>query len=158
MRKTTTIALAFVTFAGLAGGAAIAKDGFGKHRDRSERAEQRFERADTDASGDLTFEEFSAAFQERIGGADANNDGIMTVEEIAEEIQRRRAERMARRIIERFDSDGDGQLTTAEVESRQKKLFALLDGNDDGKLEMGEMKRHRPGKHGKRRHHRYEDD
>lgn len=151
MKKTTTAAIAFVTFAGLAGGAALAKDGFG-HRDRGERAEQRFERADADSSGDLTFEEFSAAFEERIGGADANSDGVMTVEEIAAEIERRRAERMARRIIERFDTDGDGQLTTAEIESRQKKMFALLDGNDDGKLEMDEVKRHRFGRHGKHRH------
>ncbi len=157
MKKTATVALAFVTLAGLTGGAAIAKDGFNKRHHRGERAEQRFEKADTDASGDLTFDEFSAAFQERIGGADANSDGVMTVEEIADEIQRRRAERMARRIIERFDADGDGQLTTAEIESRQKKMFALLDGNDDGKLEMDEMKRHRPGRHGKRRHH-YKDD
>lgn len=154
MKKTTTVALAFVTFAGLAGGAALAKDGFGK---RGEHAQERFERADVDESGDLTFEEFSAAFEERIGGADANGDGTMTVEEIAAEIQKRRAERMARRIIERFDTDGDGQLTTAEVESRQKKLFALLDGNDDGVLEMNEMKRHRMGRHGKRRHHRFSE-
>ena len=157
MKKITTVALAFVTFAGLTGSAAIAKDGFEKRHHRGERAEQRFERADTDASGDLTLDEFSAAFQERIGGADANGDGVMTVEEIADEIQRRRAERMAKRIIERFDSDGDGKLTTAEIDSRQKKMFALLDGNDDGKLEMNEMKRHRPGHHGKRRH-RYHDD
>lgn len=157
MKKTTKVAIAFVAFAGLAGSAAIAKDGFGKFRDRAGHAQERFEKADADSSGDLTFEEFAAAFEERIGGADANSDGTLTVAEIATEIQRRRAERMAMRIVERFDTDGDGQLTTAEIESRQKKMFALLDGNDDGKVEMDEVKRHRFGRHGKRRHHGFDD-
>ena len=52
-----------------------------------------------------------------------------------------RAERMAQRIVERFDTDGDGMLTAAEIESRQKKMFALLDRNDDGKVEKDEMPR-----------------
>ncbi len=158
MKKTTTIALAFVTLAGFAGGTAIAKDRSERFSGHHDRAGERFERADTDASGDLSFEEFSAAFQNRIGGTDANKDGVMTVEEIADEIMRRRAERMAKRIVDRFDSDGDGQLTTAEIESQQKKLFALLDRNDDGKVEMKEADRHQFGRHGGRRHHRYEDD
>ena len=158
MKKTTTIALAFVALAGLAGGTAIAKDGYGKFRDHREHAGKRFERADTDSSGDLSFEEFSAAFQDRIGGTDANKDGVMTVEEIANEIMRRRAERMAKRIVERFDTDGDGQLTTAEIESQQRKLFALLDRNDDGKVEMDEARRHHFGGRDGRRHHGFEDD
>ena len=65
----------------------------------------------------------------------------MTVGEIAAEIERLRAERMARRIVERFDTDGDGMLTAAEIESRQKKMFALLDRNDDGKVVKDEMPR-----------------
>ena len=165
MKKTTKIALAFVALAGLAGGTAIAKDGYGKFRDHREHSRERFEKADADQSGDLTFEEFQSAFQERIGGADANNDGTLTVSEIADEILRRRAERMAKRIVERFDADGDGQLTTAEIESHQKKMFALLDRNDDGKVEMDEVGRRGMGRHhgfgdhdGMGRHHRYDDD
>lgn len=155
MKKTTTIALAFVTLAGLAGSSAMAQDRQGWRQD----AGQRFERADTDNSGDLTFEEFSAAFNDRLDGMDADGDGTMTVEEIAAEIMQRRAERMAQRLIDRFDTDGDGKLTTAEVQARQSKLFALLDGNDDGKLEMEEARRNgferfhgrRHGKGGHRR-------
>ena len=77
----------------------------------------------------------------RIGDADKDHDGKMTVAEIAAEIERMRAERMARRIVERFDTDGDGMLTAAEIESRQKKMFALLDRNDDGKIVKDEMPR-----------------
>ncbi|MEZ5810903.1 MAG: acid-shock protein [Rhizobiaceae bacterium] len=144
MKKTTTIALAFATLAGLAGSSAVAQERQGWRHDGG----QRFERADADNSGDLTFEEFSAAFNERLDGMDADGDGTMTVEEIAAEVMQRRAERMAKRIISRYDTDGDGKLTVAEIESHQKKLFALLDGNDDGKLEKEEARRN-----GFERHH-----
>ncbi len=113
----------------------------------------RLERADADNSGDVTFEEFAAVMNERMGDADADKDGKMTVAEIADQIERMRAERMARRLIERFDTDGDGALTKAEIESRQKKMFALLDRNDDGKIVQEEMRGGRGmGRHGGRRH------
>ena len=92
-------------------------------------------------SGDVTFEEFSAAMAKRFPSADANSDGKMTVAEIADAIERMRAERMAQRIVKRFDTNGDGELTKDEIESRQKKMFALLDRNDDGKIEKSEMPR-----------------
>jgi Ca2+-binding EF-hand superfamily protein len=150
MRTSTKLALAFLSLAGVAGGVAYANDG--RHGPDGGRAMMRFDRLDADRSGDVTFEEFSAMMQSRIGGADANNDGKMSVEEIAAAIEKMRAERMARRLVERFDTDGDGMLTAAEVESRQKKMFALLDRNDDGKILKEEMPR-RGWRHG--RHDRW---
>ncbi|WP_274629657.1 EF-hand domain-containing protein [Arvimicrobium flavum] len=135
MRKTTRYALAFAAVASALGTAAVAQDGTGKRGHH----QSRLERADVDKSGDVTFEEFAAAINGRFGGADANGDGRMTVAEIADEIQRMRAERMAKRMVERFDVNGDGELTKAEVEARQKKMFALLDRNDDGRIAQDEM-------------------
>ena len=149
MKKSTKIAIAFLAIAGAAGSVAFA----GEHGKRSERLGHRganFERADADSSGDVTFEEFAAAMNSRVTGADADGDGKMTVAEIASEIERMRAERMAKRIVERFDADGDGMLTKAEIESRQKKMFALLDRNDDGKIVKEEMPRRGMGRHGDR--------
>jgi Ca2+-binding EF-hand superfamily protein len=140
MKTSTRIALAFLALAGLSGSAAYAADDQPGRDDRRS-GMTRFDRLDADQSGDITFEEFSAALKSRIGDADKDHDGKMTVAEIATEIERMRAERMARRIIERFDTDGDGMLTAAEIESRQKKMFALLDRNDDGKVEKDEMPR-----------------
>lgn len=137
MTTSTKLAMAFLAVATASGSQALASD-------RSERGERngfRFERADADSSGDVTFEEFAAAMNSRIGNADADGDGKMTVAEIASEIERMRAERMARRIVERFDSDGDGMLTAAEIEARQKKMFARMDRNDDGKIVPEEMPR-----------------
>ena len=148
MKTSMKCALAFLAFAGLTGGTAYAAgpetagpDGPGGPDGGGPRMMMRFERMDVDDSGDITFEEFSAMLTSRIGDADANKDGKMTVDEIATEIERMRAERMARRLIERFDIDGDGALTAAEIESRQKKMFALMDRNDDGKIEKDEMPR-----------------
>lgn len=146
MKKSTKIALTFLAIAGAAASTAFAADRDGR---RDGRQGMRFERADADSSGDVTFEEFAAAMKNRIGNADADKDGKMTVGEIASEIERMRAERMARRIVQRFDTDGDGALTTAEIESRQKKRFALLDRNDDGKIVKEEMPRRWHGRQGK---------
>jgi Ca2+-binding EF-hand superfamily protein len=147
MRKSTKAALAFLAIAGASGSAAFAADdeATGRFDGRDGRG-MRFERADADNSGDITFEEFSAVISTRLGTADANGDGKMTVGEIASEIQRMRSERMAERIVQRFDANGDGMLTLAEIESRQKKMFALMDRNDDGKIVKDEMPSGRRGK------------
>jgi len=148
MKKSTKLAAAFLALASASGSAAFAADREGRHGE-GQRG-MRFERADVDSSVDVTFEEFAAAMDSRIGNADADGDGKMTVAEIASEIERMRAERMAQRIVERFDTDGDGVLTKAEVESRQKKMFALLDRNDDGKIVKEEMPRRGFARHGDR--------
>jgi Ca2+-binding EF-hand superfamily protein len=149
MKKTTTIAAAFLALAGFAASAAQADDG--RRGDRNgPRSVAHFEAADADANGEVTFEEFAEAVSKRLVGADADGDGKMTVGEIAAAIERMRAERMAKRMVERFDADGDGALTMAEIESRQKKMFALLDRNDDGKIVKDEMPRRADG--GKGRH------
>lgn len=137
MRKMMRYALAFTAIAGALSTSAIAAE----NETRRGQQQNRLERADTDNSGDVTFEEFAAVMNGRFANADADNDGKMTLAEIADEIQRMRAERMAKRLIERFDIDGDGALTKAEVESQQKKRFALLDRNDDGKISAEEMPR-----------------
>lgn len=141
MKKATKLAVAFLALAGAASTVAVAADqrGPGRH---GPGARMDFGRADADSSGDVTFEEFAAAMKTRLSSADADGDGKMTVEEIADEIVRMRAERQAKRMVERFDVDGDGAITAAEIESRQKKMFALLDRNDDGKLVADEMPKH----------------
>ncbi|MDN2567720.1 EF-hand domain-containing protein [Aquibium sp. A9E412] len=152
MKNLTRIALAFTAVAAVTA-TAVAHERWGRDGGMGggmgpgmgSRAMMHFERADADDSGDVTFEEFAAAFG-AFQSVDADGDGSLTVEEIAAEIERRRTERMARRMIERFDTDGDGVLTEAEIESRQQKMFALMDRNDDGKVDADEMpRRHRGG-------------
>jgi Ca2+-binding EF-hand superfamily protein len=136
MNTRTRLATAFLA---LAATSVAAQASDKPLRGDGERATLRFERIDTDKSGDVTFEEFVAVMDERFAGADADGDGRMTVAEIADRIERARVERMARRIVERLDTDGDGALTAEEVKSSRQKLFARLDRNEDGKLVADEM-------------------
>ncbi|MEO9611746.1 MAG: acid-shock protein [Nitratireductor sp.] len=152
MKSKTNAAMTFLALAGLLGAATaqvqaqdddMRQDGKGNHG-------MRFERADADQSGDLTFEEYAATIDARLANADTDGDGRMTVGEIADEIVRIRAERQARRLVRRFDVNGDGALTADEIENRQRKMFALLDRNDDGMVDRSEMPRRGKGHH--RRH------
>lgn len=140
MKRSITFAMAFMAAAASASSLAVAAD-------RGDMRKMRFEKADADQSGDVSFEEFAAAMDGRMKSADANGDGRITMEELASEIARQRAERMARRIMARFDTNGDGVLTREEVEGRQKKIFAYLDRNDDGRIVESELPH---GKWGKR--------
>ncbi|MFZ1680560.1 MAG: acid-shock protein [Rhizobiaceae bacterium] len=150
MKTLTKILLAAGAVAVAGTSASLADDGWRRHgKNGGPDAMERFEKADADKSGDVTFDEFANAMNAGIGMADANKDGTLTADEITAEIQKRMAERMAARIIERFDTDGDGKLTTAEVESRQKKAFAMLDRNDDGKIARDELPRRGHGRDGK---------
>src|SRR5262249_16336129 len=122
MKTSTKLSLAFLTFAGLVSGVAYAAgpDGDGGAGGPGGRGGMmRFDPLATDNSGDVTFEEFSAMLKSRVGEADADKDGKITVDELAAEIEKIRAERMARRLIDRFDTNGDGVLTADEVDSRQ---------------------------------------
>ena len=82
MRKTTTIAAAFLALAGFAS-AAQAADDARRSDGNGPRSVARFEAADADANGEVTFEEFAEAINGRLGKADADGDGKMTVGEIA---------------------------------------------------------------------------
>ena len=149
MKTSIRLALAFLALAGAGGTAAFAAEDQRCVTATGTAAARRCGSTGSTptSSGDITFEEFSAAMKSRLGDADKDHDGKMSVAEIAQEIERMRAERMARRLVERFDSDGDGMLTQPKSNSRQKKLFALLDRNDDGKVVKDEMPR-RKSRHG----------
>ena len=158
MKKSTKMALAFLALSTTLGGAALADKkheggyGMGGHGGMM----GRLDLADSDRNGEITFEEFSKAAGDRFTLADVNKDGKVTVEEMAAAIEKMRAERMAKRIMDRFDSDKDGSVTLAEMQNSQKEIYAVMDRNDDGKLVDDEMPR--KGKHHMGRHSNDNDD
>ena len=154
MKRSTRLALGFAALAGAIATAAYAAEGPGGSAGWGMGMHGNMRKADADKSGDITFDEFSAAMKGRIENADANHDGKVTVEELAAYLEKAHYERLARRMISRFDTNGDGQLTEDEVEARQKKLFALLDKNGDGKIEKSEMRGMGGWRHGGW-HHRH---
>ncbi|ESY81970.1 hypothetical protein X739_27030 [Mesorhizobium sp. LNHC220B00] len=137
MRKTTKLALAYIALAGAVGGAA-----YGENLDSAnvrERTMMRLDKAMKDNDGKITFEQFSDVMDARLKKLVTDNGGKLTVAQLADALEKARFERMARRIIARYDSKGDGTLTSDDITGREKKLFAMLDKNNDGKIEKGEL-------------------
>ena len=52
----------------------------------------------------------------------------------------RRGKRGAEKLIERFDSDGDGKLAVSELPERMQKRFAKVDADEDGFVSAAELK------------------
>lgn len=152
MKNSTKMALGFLALSTVLGGAAMAdmkyKGGHsmgGGHGGMMGRLDQ----ADADKNGEITLEEFTKAAGDRFTLADADKDGRVTVEEMAAAIEKMRAERMAQRMVDRFDADDDGAVTLAEMQTSQKEIYAVMDRNDDGKLAGDELKRKGKGHMGR---------
>jgi len=121
-------------------------------------AEGRFALIDTDGDEKLSQAELRAHAAQRLTAADADGDGLVTVDEMvahmeAREEERRalRRQRMAERMLERADDDGDGALSVDEMlppERTQTRMFERLDADGDGMLSEAEFARMGRG-HGK---------
>jgi hypothetical protein len=149
MKKTTGMALAFLALSAAVSGTAVAEKRHGGGGGMGMIGGMPpMDRLDGDKNGEITFDEFKKVAGDRFVLADVNKDGKVTVEEMAAAIEKMRAERVAKRMIERFDIDKDGAVTLAEIETGQKEIYALVDRNDDGKIVKDEMPRH--GKNGPR--------
>lgn len=107
---------------------------------------------DANDDGAVDLSEFTNI--DRLKQADTNGDGTLSKDEIDAMAMKQLVERQARRITNRLDANGDGVVTIAEVEKQKAKRFALLDRNDDGKLEKSEFhqgKKHHKGHGNKHR-------
>lgn len=98
-------------------------------------------RIDADGSGDVSADEFAEMGVGQLIKADTNGDGELSVDEIQTAMEARRKERMAEMYKRRFDVDGDGKITVAELKSQQGKRFAMLDSNDDGSISPDEFRK-----------------
>lgn len=157
MSRKIKLAAGFIGFATLAStlAPAFAGDGddgkrHGMRGGHKGHIAERFQKADADSDGAITFEEFSAAMQGPLSNADGDSDGTITVEEAVAAMQQRQEERMRRRaerMINRFDSNNDGSLSVEEVNASQERFFARLDRDNNGEIEKDEMRMGRKGYH-----------
>ena len=152
MRTTTKLALAFVALAGAVGTTAYAENNASEKL--REGTMMRLSKAIRDSNGTITFDQFSGAMNARLKKLVADNGGKLTVAQLADALEKARFEQMAKRIIARYDTRDDGTLTSDDITSRQKKVFAMLDRNNDGKIEKSELPK--GGRFG--RHHQWGGD
>ncbi len=106
-------------------------------------AEMDFATMDADKDGKISKDEMAAFRAARVTAADANGDGMLSVEEISAmhiKAMAQSAGNMAQRMIERLDSDGDKMLSVAEMMEgpMPEAMFDRMDTNEDGFIDQAE--------------------
>jgi len=113
------------------------RGGWGGRRGPPDAAEM-VKRFDKNADGKLELSELPEHMQKFMGKADANADGVITVEELNAGAEKIRAEHLAK-----VDTDHDGKLSAEERKAAFEKFarerFAKMDKNDDGALTKDEI-------------------
>lgn len=127
-------------------------------------AKRIFERYDVDKDGAITKAEIEEVRTADFAAADTNGDGEISLEEFKAAFQDRSNDRMVR-VFQRLDRDGDGIVTQAEVDRMANRMFNRLDRDDNGVVEKvrGGKRGHdgggkkaeagKRGEHGKRHAH-----
>jgi hypothetical protein len=95
---------------------------------------------DKNKDGTIDKAEFQAGKLERLKAADTNGDGTLSEDELETMVLKQMAERRAARMMKRLDIDGDGKVTLAESEGMRDKRFAVLDLDNDGKIDERELR------------------
>ena len=98
---------------------------------------------DTNGDGLLSQDEISKAGKQaqNILGADANGDGVVTKDELSAEITEKMASHRAHHIMSKLDTNGDGSLSTYEINNGEIAAQSILpaDTNGDGVVSMTEL-------------------
>jgi len=94
--------------------------------------------ADANKDGIITLEETLSVRDKKFERFDADKNGIVTDEEVQVVVQER-VDRMSTRIVRRFDQNRDGKITRDEYDRFAKERFSWMDLNDNGKIEKDEL-------------------
>ena len=95
------------------------------------------ERMDRNVDGRVEVSELPPRVAERLGAADANRDGVLSVPEITAHMEAQRAARFAR-----MDSNSDGAVTANEVGPRWEHL-QVADADHNGRVSAAELQQAR---------------
>lgn len=95
---------------------------------------------DADGDGSITQAEVDAWRANRLKEFDADGDGTLSLDEY----QALWLDAMRERMVDAFqghDDDGDGKVTVDEFSKRTKRMVLMRDQNDDGALNMQDVRR-----------------
>lgn len=119
--------------------------------------------AELDANADeaVSVDELKAAVSKRFNLADTDQDGRVNKSDVIAAIEanapidrmKRHSGRVTDRLFIGADINSDGTIEISELENRMAKFHALADWDDDGNVNIAEIKRLRstmPGRGGKR--------
>lgn len=105
---------------------------------------------DVDKNGSVTQQEINAFRAAKVAAADTTKDGALSLDEFAVAHNELMRARMVD-AFQNFDNDGNGSITTAELDARFGSIVSKLDRNGDGVLSKADRPE-RDGKGGKRKH------
>jgi Ca2+-binding EF-hand superfamily protein len=100
-----------------------------------------FARWDKDGDGKVALADLPEKMKSHLAQADANGDGVLTRDELAQAHQAMRAER-EKKHAERFaeaDKNHDGALSADEVPAPRWEHIQVADANGDGKVTAAEL-------------------
>lgn len=119
-------------------------DGWGQGKHRLHRKLGKLKKLDTNGDGTVTLEEYLKPKEERFAELDAAGNGNLSAEAL---VGRERAalEYRIKRMLKRYDADGDGRISKEEFEKPARARFAKRDFNGDGKISDDEL----PPRHGR---------
>jgi Ca2+-binding EF-hand superfamily protein len=99
-----------------------------------------FDRADGNADGVVSRDEFIAARAEQFAGRDRNGDGFIDGADLGERAAARpRISQAMNALVTQFDADKDGKVGKDEFVSGGMKLFDRADADKSGSLDAKEL-------------------
>ena len=143
-----TVLLTTLALSIVAGSAVMAENG-------QQRGGQhfKFEEVDANSDGKLTQDEMIAHMQARFSASDANNDGQVSEDELRAHMEsemRKKIDRRVSRMMLHHDDNEDGMLNMDEMKpKRMGKMMKRMDADGDGAISKAEFEAMK-GKHGKR--------
>jgi Ca2+-binding EF-hand superfamily protein len=114
-------------------------------------SDDKFKLMDTNGDGKISRAEHAAGAQTMFAKMDANNDGIVTADEMNASHPETKSSKLkfwekkdkeemsAAEKISVIDTNGDGRISRAEHEAGSEKMFTKMDTNDDGFLSREEF-------------------
>ena len=110
---------------------------------------------DTDKNAAISQNEINAFRTAKVTAADTTKDGALSLDEFSVAYNNMMRARMVDEF-QKFDDDGNGSITTAELDTRFGTIVAQMDRNGDGVLSAAD----RPDKGGKKgkRHGKNQND
>ncbi|MBA8900151.1 MULTISPECIES: acid-shock protein [unclassified Phyllobacterium] len=102
-------------------------------------------KADTNGDGTISLAEYQTAARTRLLKLDTDGDGKLSLEEWLKRPAPKNAKRDPAAVFNRLDTNHDGFIDAAEMDTVSKKRFERLDKNSDGQLSKEERHPHRKG-------------
>jgi len=135
MKKAAFIAVILGTASIITAGAVLAKGGPGGPGMRMS-----FEEIDTDGNGEVTQAEMDALKAARFAKTDTNGDGELSLEELTAQGVKNVAEH-AERMLAKRDANGDGVLSPDEMtkQRRSGKMMERFDTDGNGSISKQEF-------------------